>query len=72
MIYCLLIVHNLNDFKWLICNCLFIRKRTSTQVEPPPVEERPSRDDESVEEESANHDELLAKHLGAELIAEED
>ena len=27
----------------------------------------PSRDDESVEEESANHDELLAKHLGAKV-----
>ena len=45
---------------------------TSTQVEPPPPDEEPSRDDESVEEESANHDELLAKHLGAELIAEEE
>jgi DNA polymerase-3 subunit gamma/tau len=45
---------------------------TSTKVEPPPPDEEPSRDDESVEEESANHDELLAKHLGAELIAEEE
>ncbi|MFT4296831.1 MAG: hypothetical protein QM582_15620, partial [Micropruina sp.] len=47
-------------------------RATSTTVEPPPVEEEPSRDDLSVEEESIAHDELLAKHLGAELIAEED
>ena len=44
----------------------------STTVEPPPVDEEPSRDDLSVEEESIDHDELLAKHLGAELIAEEE
>ena len=47
-------------------------RTTSTTVEPPPPEAEPSRDDVSVEDESANHDELLAKHLGAELIAEED
>lgn len=47
-------------------------RATSNRVEPQAPEEEPSRDDESVEEESANHDELLAKHLGAELIAEED
>ncbi|MFT4216694.1 MAG: DNA polymerase III subunit gamma and tau [Micropruina sp.] len=47
-------------------------RATSTAVEPPPVEDEPSRDDLSVEEASANHDELLAKHLGAELIAEEE
>ena len=47
-------------------------RSTSTTVEPPPVEEQPSREDASVEEEGGNHDELLAKHLGAELIAEED
>ena len=47
-------------------------RTTSTQLEPPPPEDEPSRDDQSIAEESANHDELLAKHLGAELIAEED
>jgi DNA polymerase III subunit gamma/tau len=47
-------------------------RSTSTTVEPPPVEEQPSREDASVEEGGGNHDELLAKHLGAELIAEED
>ena len=47
-------------------------RATSTTVEPAPVEEEPSRDDLSVEEENIDHDELLAKHLGAELIAEED
>ena len=46
---------------------------TGTRKESPPVpDEEPSRDDVSVEDESANHDELLAKHLGAELIAEEE
>nr|HMQ39288.1 DNA polymerase III subunit gamma and tau [Micropruina sp.] len=47
-------------------------RATSTTVEPPPADEEPSRDDLSVEEESIDHDELLAKHLGAELIAEEE
>ena len=47
-------------------------RATSTTAEPPPVDEEPSRDDLSVEEESIDHDELLAKHLGAELIAEEE
>ncbi len=47
-------------------------RATSNSVEPPPEEDEPSRDDESLEEASANHDELLAKHLGAELIAEEE
>ncbi len=47
-------------------------RATSTAVEPPEPEDEPSRDDLSVEEAGANHDELLAKHLGAELIAEED
>ena len=47
-------------------------RATSTHREPPPPEEEPSRDDVSLEDESVNHDELLAKHLGAELIAEED
>ncbi|MFT3833247.1 MAG: DNA polymerase III subunit gamma and tau [Micropruina sp.] len=47
-------------------------RATSTAVEPPEPDDEPSRDDLSVEEANANHDELLAKHLGAELIAEED
>ena len=47
-------------------------RATSRVAEPAPDEEVPSRDDASVEEESANHDELLAKHLGAELIGEEE
>ena len=47
-------------------------RATSSTVKAAAPEEEPSRDDLSVEEESANHDELLAKHLGAELIAEED
>ncbi|MFT3860253.1 DNA polymerase III subunit gamma and tau [Micropruina sp.] len=45
---------------------------TSTKAESAAPEEEPSRDDVSIEDESVNHDELLAKHLGAELIAEED
>mgnify|MGYP003424171888 FL=1 len=47
-------------------------RSTSNRAEPAGPEVEPSRDDESIEEESANHDELLAKHLGAELIAEEN
>ncbi len=47
-------------------------RATSTAIEPPAEEEEPSRDDRSIEEADANHDELLAKHLGAELIAEEE
>jgi len=47
-------------------------RSTSNRAEPTAPEVEPSRDDESIEEESANHDELLAKHLGAELIAEEN
>lgn len=47
-------------------------RSTSTEkpAEAPP--EELNRDDVSVEEEVGNHDELLAKHLGAELISEED
>ncbi len=47
-------------------------RATSTAIEPPVEEEEPSRDDRSIEEADADHDELLAKHLGAELIAEEE
>ena len=36
------------------------------------VEEEPSRDDVSLDEDTASSDELLVKHLGAELIAEEE
>jgi DNA polymerase-3 subunit gamma/tau len=40
-------------------------------AEPPPWEEEPSREDDVVVE-SASTDELMIKHLGAELIAEDD
>ncbi|MCW3156417.1 DNA polymerase III subunit gamma and tau [Micropruina sonneratiae] len=46
-------------------------KPTSTAREPEPVDEEPDRDDAVLDDEHGNH-ELLAKHLGAELIAEEE
>jgi len=44
--------------------------RTTALAEAP--DEEPSRDDLSVEEADASFDELLVKHLGAELIGEEE
>ncbi|MGC3995442.1 MAG: DNA polymerase III subunit gamma and tau [Propionicimonas sp.] len=43
----------------------------ATPTEPEP-EEEPSRDDVAVAEDAASADELIRKHLGAELIAEDD
>ena len=41
-------------------------------AEPEPPETEPSRNDAVVDEATTSTDELLKKHLGAELIADED
>jgi DNA polymerase-3 subunit gamma/tau len=47
-------------------------RATRSQATPPEPTEEPSRDDALVDEAGQSTDELLMKHLGAELIAEED
>ena len=47
-------------------------RATRSQATPPEPTEEPSRDDAVVDEAGQTTDELLMKHLGAELIAEED
>jgi DNA polymerase-3 subunit gamma/tau len=47
-------------------------RATRSQATPPEPTAEPSRDDLVVDEAGASTDELLMKHLGAELIAEED
>ncbi|HEY3549373.1 MAG TPA: DNA polymerase III subunit gamma and tau, partial [Propionicimonas sp.] len=47
-------------------------RATRSQATPPEPTEEPSRDDAVVDEAGQSTDELLMKHLGAELIAEED